>query len=384
MSSVSPQTKRIFLSAPCMSGKELDYVQQAFESNYIAPVGPQLNQFEEAFREATGFEHCVAVSSGTSAIHLGLRSLGVSQGDVVLGASLTFIGSVVAATYQGAELVFVDSEERTWNMDPDLLETAIQTLISEGKKPAAVLPTDTYGQSCDLDRIVEISGRYDIPVVCDCAESLGAKYRGRSTGHSAAVAAFSFNGNKIITTSSGGMVASDDPKLVEHCRYLSTQAREPVLDYVHVETGYNYRMSNILAAIGLGQLSVLEDRVNKKREIFQQYETELAEVNGIDFLPEADYGRTNRWLTTARIDPSKFGVTYLDVIAALEQQNIESRPVWKPMHQQKVFADCRVFGGQVAEAIYETGICLPCGAGMTTEEVTRVCDVIKSLSRQGS
>jgi len=384
MSSVSPQTKRIFLSAPCMSGKELDYIQQAFDANYIAPVGPQLDQFEEAFREATGFKYCVAVASGTSAIHLGLRSLGVGKGDVVLASSLTFIGSVVAATYLGAELVFIDSEELTWNMDPDLLETAIQSLIKDGKKLAAILPTDTYGQSCDLDRIVEVGGRYDIPVVCDCAESLGSKYYERSTGRSAAVAAFSFNGNKIITTSSGGMVASDDKKLVDYCRYLSTQAREPVLDYDHVETGYNYRMSNILAAIGVGQLSVLEDRVNRKREIFQQYETELAEVNGIDFLHEADYGRTNRWLTTARIDPSKFGATYLDVVAALEKENIESRPLWKPMHMQKVFADCQVFGGQVAQAIYETGICLPCGAGMTSEEVTRVCSVIKSVCQQGS
>ena len=384
MSSVSPQTKRIFLSAPCMSGTELNYIKQAFDSNYIAPVGPQLDQFEEAFREATGFKYCVAVASGTAAIHLGLRSLGVGQGDVVLASTLTFIGSVVAATYLGAELVFIDSEEQTWNMDPDVLETAIQSLIREGKKPAAVLPTDTYGQSCDLDRIVEVSGRYDVPVLCDCAESLGAKHRERSTGRGAAVAAFSFNGNKIITTSSGGMVASDDQKLVDHCRFLSTQAREPVLHYEHEETGYNYRLSNILAAIGVGQLGVLEDRVNKKREIFHQYKTELAELNGIDFLPEAEHGRSNRWLTTARIDPGKFGAAYLEVITALDKQNIESRPVWKPMHMQKVFSGCQVFGGQIAQAIYETGICLPCGAGMTTEEVTRVCDVIKSLYRQGS
>jgi len=384
MSSIAPQAKRIFLSAPCMSGMELEFVKQAFESNYIAPVGPQLNQFEEAFRESTGFEHCVAVASGTAAIHLGLRSLGVGPGDVVLASTLTFIGSVVAATYLGAELVFVDSDEQTWNMNPDVLEQAIESLIQSGKRCAAVLPTDTYGQTCDLERIVEIASRYDIPVLCDCAESLGAKHRGQSTGRTAAVAAFSFNGNKIITTSSGGMVASDDERLVALCRHLSTQAREPVLHYEHEMTGYNYRMSNVLAAIGVGQLGVLEDRVNRKRAIHQQYETELAELNGIEFLREVEYGRSNRWLTVARIDPATFGASYLDVIAALEKENIESRPVWKPMHMQKVFADCQVFGGQVAEAIYETGICLPCGAGMTDEEVTRVSGVIKSLSRQGS
>jgi dTDP-4-amino-4,6-dideoxygalactose transaminase len=367
-----------------MSGKELEYIQQAFDSNYIAPVGPQLDQFEQAFREATGFEYCVAVASGTAAIHLGLRTLGVGPGDVVLASTLTFIGSVVSATYVGAELMFIDSEEQTWNMDPDVLQRAIESLIGEGKKPSVILPTDTYGQTCDLKTIVEIGQQYDIPVLCDCAESLGAQHRGRSTGRGAAVAAFSFNGNKIITTSSGGMVASDNKKLIDECRHLSTQAREPVLHYEHEVTGYNYRMSNILAAIGVGQLGVLQDRVEKKREIHQQYETELSELNGIDFLQEADFGRSNRWLTAARIDPAKFGASYLDVIAALDKENIESRPVWKPMHMQKVFSNCRVFGGQVGQAIYETGICLPCGAGMTSEEVTRVCDVIKSLHGQGN
>ena len=260
--------KRIFLSPPHMSGAELEYVKQAFESNYIAPLGPQLNQFEELFRELSGFKHCLAVSNGTSAIHLALRSLGVQAGDHVLASTLTFVGSVSPVTYQQAEIVFIDSDEQTWNMDPNILEDELKRMDAAGKLPKAVLPTELYGQACDLDAIVQICDRYQIPVVCDSAESLGATYRDGSVGKSARAATFSFNGNKIITTSSGGMLASDDSGLIENCRYLATQARQPVRHYEHHDIGYNYRMSNVLAAIGIGQLEALSSRVDRKREVF--------------------------------------------------------------------------------------------------------------------
>ena len=376
----STENKRLFLSAPHMSGREMEYVKEAFESNYIAPVGPQLNQFEERFRETSGFDHCVAVANGTSAIHLVLRTLGVGKGDIVIGSTLTFVGSIAPVIYQNAELVFVDCDRETWNMDPNRLEDEIKSLKSKGKKPTAVIPTELYGQACDLDRIVEICEPHDIPVVCDSAESLGASYKGRPVGHGSRAATFSFNGNKIITTSGGGMIASNDKALTDHCRYLSTQARQPVLHYVHHEVGYNYRMSNILAAIGIGQLEVLPDRVAKKREINQLYKTHLEDVPGISFMPEAEYGQGNCWLTVIQIDRAKFGASPSDVIEALEKQNIESRPVWNPLHLHKAFSDYRCVGGEVAESLYRDGVCLPSGTIMTEADVIRVSEVIKILS----
>ncbi|MCL4140528.1 UNVERIFIED_CONTAM: hypothetical protein GTU68_052719 [Idotea baltica] len=361
-----------------MSGEELEYVKQAFESNYIAPVGPQLNRFEEKFCEITGFKHCVAVSSGTAAIHLALRAAGVTAGDVVLGSTLTFIGSVAAVKYQNAELVFVDSERNSWNMDPNLLGEEIDRLISVGKKPAAVLPTELYGQPCDMDRILAVCQPHDIPVICDSAESLGASYKGQPTGRKALLAISSFNGNKIITTSGGGMVASDDKDLIDQCRYLATQARQPVLHYEHSDVGYNYRMSNVVAAIGIGQLEVLADRVNQKRKIAAWYRQQLEQIDGLKLMPEADFARATRWLTVFTIDPAKIKTRPLEIVAALEAHNIESRPVWKPLHVQKAFDDCRSIGGDVAMELYENGICLPCGTVMTEDDVTRVCGIIKA------
>ncbi len=375
------QPNRIFLSAPHMSGRELDYVKQAFESNYIAPVGPQLNQFEEKFLETTGFKHCVAVSNGTSAIHLLLRAMDVGEGDIVLGSTLTFVGSVAPVSYQNAELVFIDSDRETWNMNPNLLEEEIKSLLNKGKKPAAVLPTELYGQPCDLDQIIEICQPHGIPVICDSAESLGAKYKGRHVGHAARAAAFSFNGNKIITTSGGGMLASDDEELVKHCRYLATQARQPVLHYDHHEIGFNYRMSNVLAAIGIGQLEVLHDRVTRKRAIFSMYKDQLGDLPGIDMMPEADFGESTRWLSVMLVDKNSFGVSPLQIIEALEKENIESRPVWNPLHLHKAFAHCRCVGGDVAKSLYEQGICLPSGTAMTDSQVERVCNIISSLKR---
>ena len=368
--------KRMFLSAPHMSGREIEYVQQAFESNYIAPVGPQLNQFEDTFRQITGFKHCVAVSSGTAGLHLALLALGIKAGDIVLGSTLTFVGSVAPVKYCNAELVFVDSDRHTWNMSPDLLAEEIERLTAAGKKPAAVLPTELFGQPCDLDRIRAICDPHGIPVVCDAAESLGATYRGLPTGRKAKVAISSFNGNKIITTSGGGMIASDDENLINQCRYLATQARQPVLHYEHHDVGFNYRMSNVVAAIGIGQLEVLAERVNQKRQIAAWYANRFDQVDGIELMPEADFGRSTRWLTVATLDPNKLSTRPLEIIAALESHNIESRPVWKPLHLQKAFADCRCVGGEVSTDLYENGICLPSGTIMSQSDVDRVCDIV--------
>ena len=364
-----------------MAGTELEYVRQAFESNYIAPVGPQLNQFEQTFLDITGFKYCVAVVNGTAAIHLLLRSLGIGLGDIVLGSTLTFIGSVAPVKYLNAELVFIDSDRETWNMDPNILEGEIKSLMKAGKKPAAVLPTELYGQACDLDAIVEICEPHGIPVICDSAESLGASYKGKPVGRAARAASFSFNGNKILTTSGGGMIGSDDKELVDHCRYLATQARQPVLHYDHHDIGYNYRMSNVLAAIGIGQLEVLKERVGQKRAIAEMYQNFLADVPGISLMPEANYGTCNRWLTTIQVDSKEFGAEPLDIINALEAENIESRPVWNPLHLHKAFADCRCVGGAVAESLYNKGVCLPSGTIMTEEDIKRITDTIASVSK---
>lgn len=361
-----------------MSGRELKYIQEAFECNFIAPVGPQLDKFEETFKQITGFKHCVAVANGTSAIHLGLKSLGIQQGETVLASTLTFIGSVSPVVFEKANPVFVDCDRATWNMDTELLAAEIERLVSSGSPPRAVLPTDLYGQCCDLDTIISICEPHDIPVLVDSAESVGATYRGRSAGFGAELAAFSFNGNKIITTSNGGILASNDRELVEHCRYLATQAREPVGHYEHREIGFNYRLSNVLAAIGIGQLEVLHERVRRARNIFAGYQQRLSGIDGVTFMPEAEYGDSNRWLSVALIDPVKFGCTHETIIEKLEQANIESRPIWKPMHLQPVFQDARVVGGNVAEELFSTGICLPSGTCLTDSDLDRICELIKS------
>ena len=337
--------KKIFLSPPHMCGEEMRFVEEAFESNYIAPLGPQVDAFEREFAEYVGIKHCVAVSSGTAAMHLALRILGVERGDEVIASSLTFIGSVTPAIFQGANLTFVDCDRESWNMNPDLLEEALEDCKRRGKLPRAVVPTDLYGQSVDYERIFEICEEYGVPVVADAAEALGAKYQGSGVGEGqwvhagvgARAAIFSFNGNKIITTSGGGMLASDDKEFIDYARNLSQQAREPFPHYEHTEIGYNYRMSNILAAIGRGQLKVLDERVKRKREIFDYYQNALGDLPGVEFMPEASYGKSNRWLTVILITPEEFGASATELMAALETENIESRPVWKPMHMQPVF-----------------------------------------------
>jgi dTDP-4-amino-4,6-dideoxygalactose transaminase len=382
-----------------MGGEELEYIKKVFESNYIAPAGPDLESFERTFSEIVGIPHAVALSSGTAAMHLAFRSLGVGQGDEVIASTLTFIGNATPIVFQGATPVFIDSDRSSWNMDPDLLATELDRCQKRGSLPKVVVPTDLYGQCADLDRILEICAPYNIPVVVDAAEALGATYKDRSAGAGARAAIFSFNGNKIITTSGGGMLASEDKDLIEYARKLSQQSREPFPHYEHIEIGYNYRMSNVLAAIGLGQLKVLIDRVTKKRKIFDFYYHALNDIIGIEFMPEAHYGRSNRWLTVILITPEAFGADRETVRLALEAENIESRPVWKPMHMQPVFccktqrstfkADsnpikdvpARIVGGSVAEDVFHRGLCLPSGTAMTEEDLNRIIRVIFSCRK---
>lgn len=364
-----------------MGGSEQKFVEQAFESNFIAPLGPQVNGFEEDFSKISGYAHCAALTSGTAAMHLALRILGVGKGDVVIASDLTFIGSVSPVTFLDAEPVFIDADRKSWNMDPDLLAEAVESCIAEGRKPKAVIPTDLYGQCADYDRILEILEPHSIPLVIDAAESVGSTYKDRFAGKGAFAAIYSFNGNKIITTSGGGMLASDDEEVISKARWLSQQAREPKPYYEHNEIGYNYRMSNVVAAIGRGQLEVLGDRVRRKRDIFDYYKTKLENVSGLSFMPEADYGRCNRWLTVMQIDAEAFGATPEQVRLALEEVNIESRPVWNPMHRQPVFSNCRIFGGGVGEDLFEHGLCLPSGTALTEEDLDHIVSTILNCGK---
>jgi dTDP-4-amino-4,6-dideoxygalactose transaminase len=387
--------ERIFLSPPHMSGEELRFIQEAFQSNYIAPLGPQVDAFEREFSERVGISHSVALSSGTAAIHLALRQLKVEPGDEIFASALTFIGSVTPIVFEGAIPVFVDADRDTWNLSPDLLAEELEACRKGGRMPKAVIPTDIYGQCADMDRILEVCEPYSIPVVVDSAEALGATYRGRHAGSGARAAVYSFNGNKIITTSGGGMLASEDKEFIEHARFLSQQARDSSSHYEHSEIGYNYRMSNILAAIGRGQLRVLDERIEKKRWIFNFYRNSLSDIPGIQFMPEAPYGRCTRWLTVILITPGEFGTDRETVRIALEAENIESRPVWKPMHLQPVFKICepqnriesnsshncraRAIGGTVSEDLFNRGLCLPSGTQMSEDDLMKIVKIIRDV-----
>ena len=373
--------RRIFLSPPNVSGLELEYIKEAFESNYIAPLGPMVDAFERELCARVGIKHGVAVSSGTAAMHLALRCVGVGSGDMVFASTLTFIGSVSPVVFQGGTPVFVDSDEATWNMSPDLLADELEMCAKKGKFPKAILPTEIYGQCCDIDTIRLICKPYGIPVIIDSAESLGAVYKDRSAGNGAKAAIYSFNGNKILNTSGGGMLVSDDLALIEHARFLSQQARDPAPHYEHTEIGYNYRMSNILAAIGRGQLQVLDERVDTKRKIFEYYQRNLSDLPGLEFMPEAPYGQCSRWLTVMLVEPEKYGADREKLRIELENENIEARPVWKPMHMQPVFKDCRIVGGSIAEDLFSRGLCLPSGTSMTQSDLNRVISVIRSCFR---
>jgi pyridoxal phosphate-dependent aminotransferase EpsN len=374
------QTPRVYMSPPHMSGREFQYVQEVFDSNWIAPVGPHLTRFEQQFARKVGLRAAVALSSGTAALHLALRHLGLRPGDEVICSSFTFAASANPIAYEGARPVFLDCDAATWNMAPQLLADELADAAQRNKLPRAVIAVDLLGQSADMDAILQIAGRYEIPVIEDAAEVLGGSYKNRAAGSSGWVNAFSFNGNKIITTSGGGMLASDDEQAIEHVRHLSTQAREPGPFYLHSEIGFNYRLSNVCAAIGLGQLEVLDERVARRKEINQFYRRHLGELPGISFMPIADYGEPNYWLTVIVVDPRQFGVDCEAVRLALEELNIESRRVWVPLHLQKAFAGCRYRGGKVAEQILAAGLCLPSGTAMSQRDLQRVVDCVRTLA----
>ncbi len=363
-----------------MTGRERAYVAEVFDSNWIAPLGPQVDAFEAEFAATVGASHALALSSGTAALHLALMHLGVGPGDEVLVSTLTFSASANPIAYLGARPVFVDSEPISWNLDPALVCEVIERKARLGKPPKAMIPVHLYGQSADLDPILEVCARYGVAVVEDAAEALGATYRGRSPGTLGWAGAFSFNGNKIITTSGGGMLVSEDGEFIAHARKLAQQARDPAPHYEHSEIGYNYRLSNVLAGIGRGQLEVLGERVRRKREIFDAYRQLLGDLPGIAFMPEAPWGIATRWLTVLTVDPAQFGATREEIRLALEAENIESRPLWKPMHLQPVFRDCEAVGGAVSERLFKDGLCLPSGTALGEADLERIAKVVRGLS----
>jgi dTDP-4-amino-4,6-dideoxygalactose transaminase len=364
--------KPILLSTPHMGEQELEFVKEAFETNWIAPVGPHVDAFEQEFTQVIGVRHAAAVSSGTAALHLALRLIGVEAGDEVFCSTLTFIATASPITYLNAKPVFIDSDRISWNMNPDLLREALEQRARTGKLPKAVVLVHLYGQSADIDPILEVCNAFEVPLIEDAAESLGATYKERSPGSFGKVSIFSFNGNKIITTSGGGMLVSDDPDLVSKARFLATQARDPAPHYQHSEIGYNYRLSNVLAGIGRGQLRVLEQRVQARRRNFQVYQQALGKLPGIEFMPEAAFGRATRWLSCITINPAEFGANREQVRSSLAEQQIEARPVWKPLHLQPVFAGCESIGGAVSEDLFKYGLCLPSGSNLTNEDLEQV------------
>ncbi len=376
--------ERVYLSRPHMSDREQRLLKEAFDSNWIAPLGPQVDAFEREIATYVGRKQGCALSSGTAAIHLGLKLLGVEAGDEVIVSSLTFSGSVNPITYLGAKPVFIDSEPRTWNMDPDLLERELADSQKRGRLPKAVIPVDLYGQCCDWDAIITICDRYNVPILEDSAEALGARYQGKNAGQFGVLAIQSFNGNKIVTTSGGGMLLTDNDEWAKKVRFWSTQSRDATSDnhYEHSEIGYNYRMSNLCAAIGRGQLEWLDERIAKRRANFAFYRDALGDLPGITFPPEPDGFFSTHWLTILHIDPEKAGFSRLDIQNALQGENIESRPIWKPMHLQPVFADCRARVSGFAEKLFADGVCLPSGSDLEEETLRRIVDLIRSLRKQ--
>ena len=373
---------RIYLSPPHLGDREWQLVREAFASNWIAPVGPHVDAFEQEVARWVGLPHAVALASGTAALHLAVRLLGVRQGDTVLCPTLTFSASANPIVYEGGTPVFIDADPATWNMDPDLVREELREGAARGKLPRAAIVVDLYGQCADYDPIVQACAEYDVPVIEDAAEALGATYKGRMAGTLGKVGVFSFNGNKIITTSGGGMLLSRERGLVDKARFLATQARDPAPHYQHSVIGYNYRMSNVLAAIGRGQFSVLPDRVAARRRNYAAYRSALAGLPGVAFMPQAAYGQSNSWLTCITIDQARFGATREDVRLALEAADIEARPVWKPLHMQPVFAGCRVRRGSVARDIFEHGLCLPSGSSLTTADLARIIGLIQDQHRR--
>jgi len=389
---------RVHLSLAHMGGYEQQYIQNAFETNWIAPLGPNVDAFEQEVADYVGTKGALALNSGTAAIHMAIKLIGVQKGDRVFCSSLTFAASANPICYEGGEPVFIDSEPQSWNMSPQALERAFHEAAKEGKLPKAGIIVDLYGQSANMKPLLEIFDHYKVPVIEDAAEALGANYQGKACGSFGRFGVLSFNGNKIITTSGGGMLMSDDIEALHKARFWSTQARDQARHYQHSEIGYNYRMSNVLAGIGRGQLKVLDEHVNLRRAVFDRYEQALQHIEGLSFMPEAAYGRANRWLTTLTIDPAKHNRSIQQILDRFEEENIEARPVWKPLHLQPVFKDCKYYPhgthaachrdvsrdtphgdsaeGSVSDYLFENGICLPSGSNMTMEDQERVIRVL--------
>jgi dTDP-4-amino-4,6-dideoxygalactose transaminase len=374
--------KQIFLSPPDIGSKEQEYVKEAFDTNWIAPLGPHVNAFEKELSEYIGNVYCAVLSSGTAAMHLALKMLDVRQNDEVICQSFTFCGSVNPVVYEKAKPVFIDSEEQTWNMDPELLETSIEDRIKSGKKPKAIIYVHLYGMPAQVNEILAVGEKYDIPVIEDAAEALGAKYREKRVGGYGVMSILSFNGNKVITTGGGGALLSDNPEFIKRARFLATQARDDAPHYQHSQIGFNYRMSNVAAGIGRGQLQDLEKKINRRREIFTIYKREFKDIEAISFPEEADSVYSNRWLTTILIDPVKTGgVNREHIRQALGNKNIESRPLWKPMHLQPVFKEAISYTNGISEALFNHGLCLPSGSGMRDEDLDRVISEIKQCMK---
>lgn len=369
----------ILLSTPHIGEQELKFVQEAFDTNWIAPVGPHIDAFEQEFSQVVGAKYSAALSSGTAALHLALKLAGVSAGDEVFCSTFTFIASVSPITYLGAKPVFIDSDRTSWNMDPDLLATTLAQKDRIGKLPKAVVLVHLYGQSADIEPILQECDRYGIPLIEDAAEALGATYKNTSPGTWGRAGIFSFNGNKIITTSGGGMLVSGDRELISQAKFLATQARDPQPHYEHTEIGFNYRLSNVSAAIGRGQLMVLKERVAARRRNFAFYQETLGDLPGIEFMPEADFGTSTRWLSCLTFDPDVGGIDREQVRLKLLEQQIESRPVWKPMHLQPVFSNCECANNGIAEDLFHKGLCLPSGSNLTDEDLQQVTNQIKKL-----
>ncbi|ANC78619.1 pyridoxal phosphate-dependent aminotransferase [Fictibacillus phosphorivorans] len=371
---------RILLSTPHMSGNEQKYINEAFETNWIAPLGPNVDLFEKEISEYVGSKGAAAISSGTAGIHLALDLLGVKSGDTVFCSSLTFIASANPILYCGAIPVFIDSERESWNMSPVALEKAFKEAEETNTLPKAVIVVNLYGQSADMDPIQEICNRYNVPIVEDAAESLGATYKDKMSGTIGKYGIFSFNGNKIITTSGGGMLVSDDTEALSRARFLATQARDQAPHYQHSKMGYNYRMSNILAGVGRAQLEVLDERVNARREVFDRYKIAFSEIDAIEMMPEAEFGRSTRWLTALTINPEKTTIKPMDLINYLNEHNIEARPVWKPLHLQPLFDGINYFTHgeeSISDYLFYNGVCLPSGSNMTVEQQQRVIEQVK-------
>lgn len=377
------ENKRIYLASPHMGGMEQEFVKEAFDSNWVAPLGPNVNNFEKEIAEYVGVNDAAALVSGTAAIHLALKSLGIKSGDRVFCTSLTFAASCNPIMYEKGEPVFIDSEPESWNMSPVALEKAFNKAKKENKMPIAVIVVHLYGQSADMDKIMEICNRYNTPIIEDAAESLGATYKGKSTGTFGKLGVFSFNGNKIITTSGGGMLISNDVEKISKARFWSTQARGNERHYEHKELGYNYRMSNITAGIGRGQLRVLDERIAQKKHIFERYTEAFKDIKEIEMMPICEYGEPNFWLSCITLtEESK--VKPMDIILALEEENIESRPIWKPMNIQPYYSKFQFFnhnedGISISEDIFERGVCLPSDTKMTEGEIDKVINIIKGL-----